>query len=133
MPDDVVAIVNTSPDIVDMLRISLERAGIVVVSAFTHSIRDGEVDLEQFFRQHDPRVVLYDIAPPYDANWQFFQHLSQRPFMKNRVYVLTSTNERHVANLVGRDRRVYEIVGRPFDLDEIVQATREALRSRPSA
>ena len=133
MADDVVAIVNTSPDIVDMLRMAFQRAGIVVVSAFTHSIREGDVNLEHFIRQHDPRVIVYDIAPPYDANWQFFQHLSQLNFMKDRVYVLTSTNTKHVASLVGRDRRIYEIVGRPIDIDEIVQATREALRSRHSA
>jgi hypothetical protein len=131
--DDVVAIINTSPDIVDMLRLALERAGLIAVSAFTHQIRDGEIDFETFIRQHDPRAIIYDVAPPYDANWKFFLHLAQRPFMQQRTYVLTSTNANHVAGLAGRDQRVYEVVGRPFDIDEIVTATKHAVRARPTA
>ena len=40
---EVVAIINTSPDTVALLSNLLERAGFVVVSTFTHSLRDGHV------------------------------------------------------------------------------------------
>jgi DNA-binding NtrC family response regulator len=129
---EVVAIINTSRDIVDMLRITLQYAGVVVVSALTNEIRDGEVNLEAFIRQHEPKVIVYDVAPPYEANWLLFQHMRQMPVMAGRYFVLTSTNKRHLEALAGPDMHIYEIVGKPVDLDAIVQAVREALKARPT-
>ena len=128
----VVAVINSTPDIVDVLRIAIEQAGLVVVSALTHEIRDGAVDVEDLVDQHQPRVIVYDIAPPYEANWRLFQHIAEMPVMANRQFVITSTNARHVEGLAGPQQHVYEIVGKPFDLGQIVQAVKEALRVRPS-
>ncbi len=128
----VVAVINTSPDIIDMLRIAFEQAGFVVVSALTYEIRDGEIDVETFVRQHGPRVIVYDLAPPYDANWQFFLHMREIPVFEGCQFVLTSTNAQYVQKLAGRDQHVYEIIGKPFDLEQIIQAVKEALRARPT-
>jgi hypothetical protein len=137
MPDPaprplVAAIFNTSPDIVDLLRRALEPAGIVTVSVLTHQIREGVVDVDSFLRQHDPTVIVYDIAPPYDANWSLFQHVCRMEPMRSRRVVLTSINPRHVEHLAGRNERVYEVVGKPLDMDQIVQAVKEAARARPT-
>jgi len=128
---NVVAVINTSPDVVDMLRLTLEHAGIVVVSGLTWEIREGEVDLERFIAQHQPRVIVYDIAPPYENNWKLFQHVRSMPVMRGLQFVLTSTNARQVERLVqGDEQHVYEIVGKPYDLDQIVKAVKEAMRAR---
>jgi DNA-binding NtrC family response regulator len=127
---DVAAIFNTSPDAVEMLRNVMQRAGIVVVSAFTWELRDGKVDLEAFIKQHQPRVVVYDVAPPYDENWNLFLHFRAMPVLSGLEFVITSTNVRYVQQLA-RTERIYEIIGKPFDLDEIVRAVKEALRARP--
>jgi DNA-binding response OmpR family regulator len=129
---NVVAIFNSSPDTVDMLREVLQHAGIVAVSAFTFDIRDGQVDLEAFIRQHQPGAVIYDVAPPYEPNWQLYQHLRATPAFAHCRFVVTSTNAEHVRKLAGRDERIYEIVGKPYDLGEVVQAVKEALRARPT-
>jgi len=78
----VAAVINSTPDIVDMLRIALEYAGFVVVSALTFEIRDGEANLEELIRQHEPGVIVYDVAPPYEANWRLFEHISAMPIMR---------------------------------------------------
>jgi CheY-like chemotaxis protein len=127
----VAALINTSPDVIDVLRRALEPAGIVTVSAMTYDIREGRTDLEGFLRQHDPAVVIYDIAPPYDANWRFFQHACEAQSMRDRQIVLTSVNAEQVQKLIGRNEHVYEVVGKPFDLDQIVQAVKEAAHARP--
>lgn len=128
----VVAVINSTPDVVDMLRIAIEHAGFVVVSALTFEVREGEVDLERFIGQHEPCVIVYDVGPPYEANWRLFEHVAAMPIMRGRQFVLTSTNVKHVTGLAGRDRQIYEVVGKPFDLDEIVRAVKEASRARPT-
>jgi DNA-binding response OmpR family regulator len=127
-----VAIVNTTPDAVQMLRQALTTAGFVVVSCYTHDIRDGKVDLEAFVRQHRPRVIAYDLAPPYAANFQLFEHVRAMPAVQGCQFVLTSVNPSNVSNLVGRDDRVYEVVDREEDLMRLVQAVKEASRARPT-
>lgn len=132
-PPDVVAVINTSPDVVDMLRLTLEHAGIVVVTAMTWEVRDGEIDLERFMQQHRPKVVVYDVAPPYESNWQLFEHIRAMPVMEPVQFILTTTNSRQVEQYAkSTGGRIYEIVGKPFDLGEIVTAVREALKARPT-
>ena len=126
----VAAIFNTSPDTVEMLRIALSMAGVVSVSAYTFQLRDGTVDISAFMEQHHPDVVVYDIAPPYDLNYQLFVHLRSTPGLRACPVVMTTTNARYVQQLLGPDHRVYEVIGKPFDLDAIVQAVLEAAGTR---
>jgi len=126
-----VAVINSTRDIIDLLRIALEQAGFVAVTAMTPEIRDGHVDFDRMMRDHDPRVIVYDIAPPYDANFRLFEHLAAKPSAGNAHFVLTSTNARHVEALGGLHQKVYEIVGKPYDIGEIFGAVREAMHARP--
>ena len=125
-----VAIVNTTPDAVDMLQHAIESAGFVVVSCFTHDIRDGQTDFASFIGQHDPRVIVYDLAPPYGPNFRLFQHVRAMDVVKGRQFVITSVNPANVQGMVGRDQQVYEVVDREEDLLKLVQAVKEASRAR---
>ena len=80
-------------------------------------------------RVHNPRVIVYDIAPPYDRNWAFLQML-RTTVLKGRRLVITTPNKGQVERLVGRDYDVYEVVGKAEDLDAIVRAAKEASRAR---
>jgi CheY-like chemotaxis protein len=122
----VVAVFNTSSDIVDLLRFTFEHAGFVVISAMTSQVREGTISLDHFVMQHDPDVVVYDIAPPYEENWRLLEHMWNTPALRDRPIVLTTTNAVHVRNLAG-DRQLFEIIGKPYDLDQIVSAARKAL------
>lgn len=126
----VVAVINTSPDVVEFLRGVFEQAGLVTVSAFSFDIRDGRVDIDMFIRQHDPRVIVYDVAPPYDVSWRLFEHVRTMPAMRGREFVLTATNAAQVQKLAGSRQPIFEIVGKPFDLDQLTRVVKEASRSR---
>jgi hypothetical protein len=52
--------------------------------------------------------------------------------MAGKPIVLTSSNPKRVEALTGRDEAVYEIVGKPFDLNRVVRAVKEAARQRPA-
>jgi DNA-binding NtrC family response regulator len=126
----VVAIINSTPDVIEMLRIAFEGAGIAAVGTYTHAIRDGEVDVEAFMRQHDPTVVIYDVAPPYPNNWLLFQHIAHLPVMQGKHFIVTTTNKTHVEKLAsGAKKPLFEIVGTPYDLGLLIEEVRQALRA----
>ena len=131
MAQPVVAVLNTNPDVVEVLKARIEAAGFVVLVIHIAEIRAG-LDLRTIFAQHDPKVIVYDVVPPYERNWRFLQHLRETT-LEGRQFVLTSPNERALAKLVGRDERVYEILNDGADIDAIVQAVREAARARPTS
>lgn len=122
----VVAVINTSPDTVELLRMLFEQSGFLVVTGLTYDIRDGRMNLEAFVRQHKPDVIVYDIAPPYDRNWAFFQHLRAADIFRSIPVVLTTTNKRSVRAFVSDAPEIHELVGKPYDLDDILQAVRAA-------
>ena len=126
----VVAVVNTNPDVVEMLKARIEAAGFVVLAIHVAEIRAG-LDVGAVLAQHDPKVIVYDVVAPYERNWRFLQHLRETVF-NERQFVLTSPNERALRQLVGRDEQVYEILDDGADIDAIVQAVREASRARPT-
>lgn len=127
MAPQVVAVLNTNDDVVEMLRIVLEQAGLVTVTSHVDAIRRGEQSLIDFITEHNPQVILYDVAPPYDRSWRFLDHVRQLEVMKGRTFVITSTNAQRVREIVGDAAHVFEIVGKPYDLQEIANAVLRAL------
>jgi DNA-binding response OmpR family regulator len=126
---DVVAVVNTNPDVVELLKARIEQAGFVVLVLHIADIRAG-LDIENTMTQHDPKVIVYDVVAPYDRNWRFLQHLRESTSFAGRQFVLTSPNVTNLQKLVRVDEQVYEVLGGD-DIDGIVQAVREASKARP--
>ncbi len=130
MPDQAtvsIAIINSSEEILEMLSAALEDEGFRVVGSYVIDLKRGKVDIREFLRLHDPAAVVLDIALPYEENWQFFERLRDEGVFDGRGVVLTSTNKRALDRLVG-PTPVHEIIGKPFDLDEISEAVRRAVR-----
>ena len=123
----VIALINSTPDVVEMLRVALEQAGFVVVSTFTHLIRTGDVDLESLIEQHQPQAIVYDVAPPYASNWNLFRHVSQLPALKDRPFVITSTNPERLRELAQTEgHEISEIVEKPYLLSQLIETVRSA-------
>jgi hypothetical protein len=81
-------------------------------------------------QEHNPRVIVYDIAAPYEPHWDFLQHVREQPYMEGRQFVLTTTNLARAREILGIDEPIYEIVGKPYDINEVVSAVKEASRAR---
>ena len=127
-----VAVVNTNPDLVRIMRITLEKAGFVVFEFHIEDIKLGAADVDSLLKQHDPKVIVYDLAPPYDMNWRFLDHLRTATGFKGRQFVLTSVNVRHAEQVIKGDESVYEVLGEAEDMAKLVRAVKEASRSRPT-
>jgi len=128
----VVAIVNTNPDLVRLLRVALEQAGFVVLVMHIEELRRGSTDLDVMLGQHDPKVVVYDVAPPYEHNWRFFEHLRTATGFRGRQFVLTSVNKRLLKNVVKMHEDIYEVDGEGQDIVAVVRGVKEASRARPT-
>ena len=128
----VVAVVNTNPELVRVLRVSLERAGFVTFAVHIEDIKTGEANVKSLLDEHNPRVVVYDLAPPYDVHWRFLDHLRKSTDFRDRRFVLTSVNVRAAQRIVDMEETVYEVVGQDADILEVVRAVKEASRARPT-
>lgn len=121
-----VAVLNSNDDVLEMLRFALENAGFVVVSAHIDAVRRGESSFSDFVNEHEPQVIVYDLVPPYDRSWRFLEHLREAPNMRGRRVVITSTNAAKAVELSGSAEHVYEIIGKPYDINAIVKAVQGA-------
>jgi DNA-binding response OmpR family regulator len=130
----VVALFNASDDTVEMVRRMLGASGFdCLVGCHFSDLKKGAGNFARFVDTHDPDVVIFDISPPYQENWNFFKTLLEAKAMDGRGLVLTTTNKARLDETAGSDSKAFEIVGKPYDLDQIKAAIDEALtRARES-
>jgi CheY-like chemotaxis protein len=123
----VVAVINTSEETAEVLREVLEEEGFTPVVAYIVDFKRGRANLAEFFATYRPAAVLYDIALPYIENWNFFQeHVLGGRFLPTECFVITTANKSILDVLVGPTPTI-ELIGRPFDLESIVQAVRRVV------
>ena len=118
-----VLVVDDEPQVVWMLRFSLEAEGYQTISA-----GDGRDALDQI-RRHRPKVVILDIMMPVMDGWSVLEELrtlaaGERP----RVVVVSaraSTRDREKAIELGADA----FVAKPFNVDDLLDVVHELERT----
>jgi len=123
----VVALFNSSDDLLELLRMLFEEHGFLAVTGHVNDLRKGTLDLQAFVAHHRPSVVLYDLIPPFERQWAFLDHLRAHSALKDLPFILMSTNERLARSLASRDEQVIEVVGRPFEFPLLLDAVKRAI------
>jgi len=122
-----VAIFNSHAEFVDALREALDREGLPTATALLAEIQDGTLDLLAFLEVHDPRVIVYDLPRPFERHWNFLRLLRQTDALRNRTWILTTTDKKTLDPAVGASDVIEIAFGAPYDLGAVVKAVHHAL------
>lgn len=124
-----VAIIEQDAGVVGLLEVLLQAEGFRTVRATEEEIGAGPDRLTAFLDRHDPQVVLYDIALPYDGSWQVFRQVHTVARLKGRRFVLLATDLPWVAKRVDSVGSP-EVIEKPFEVEALVQAVHTALHQQ---
>jgi DNA-binding response OmpR family regulator len=131
----IVALFNASDDTIDMVQDLLSAAGSDQTLIWCHfaDLKKGVVDFGRYMEKHNPEVVVFDLSPPYDENWNFFKTMRDSETMQGRGIVLTTTNKNRLDEVLGEDSHALEVVGRTKDLQQIDAAIKVETRKAEAA
>jgi DNA-binding NarL/FixJ family response regulator len=125
MPEDspLIACVNSSEDVALLLRDLMVAEGYRALHHIT-PLRYGTQPMIDFLTQLQPDVVLYTVSLPYAESWAECQQLQAA--VPRARFVVTTTNKKALDLIIGPTPAI-EVIGRPFDIDEVCAAVRHAL------
>ena len=122
----VVGILNSTEDVIAILEQLLAGEGYATRAAYIPDFKRDRRDLAAWLGALAPTAILYDIPPPYDENWAFYQRARALPEARPHRFIVTTTN-REILEQSSGPLDAIEFVGRPFDLDEIAARVKAAL------
>ncbi len=122
-----IAVINMHVEIVDMLQLALEDEGFRSVGRTIPELERGDQSLLGFLDEHDPRVIIYDVSPPYPENWERFQTAREVQVFRGRTVMLTTTDHDSLERLIGPTES-FVIFSKPFELGALLDAVREAVQ-----
>jgi DNA-binding response OmpR family regulator len=126
-----ILVLNTSIEVTTLLTEILQDEGYDSSYAYIPEIKKGLVKLSKLLKSAQPDLIIYDIALPYEENWEFFQQMSKSKLLEGCQIILTTTNKHVLDSLVGPTNTL-EIVGKPFDLEILLKLVKKKLKTQKS-
>lgn len=127
-----IAVVNGSDEIMESIAEVLGAEGYNVSKLHASDIRAGTIDFISWLQKHDPKILIYDIHPPYEKSLNFLKMIQDLGAIQNRCLILTTTNLQAL-HTVNHGIKAYEVLGKPFDLDELITIVKDRCSIRRKA
>lgn len=124
----IVAVLNSTQDVIELLQQCLEDEGFNVVGGLIPQFKRGHRNLVTFIEEHDPTLIVYDLPPPYEGNLHFLEMVKNMKVMEGRKFLYTTTNKEALLRIAEKKIDAIEIIGKPMDLEELIQAVKKALK-----
>lgn len=125
MKKDIV-IINSNIELIGALELLFQDEGYSTASYQVLDFKTGNINIRKILKREDPQVILYDISIPYKENWEFFKKIKETKEARGINFILTTTNKRALESFVGEVQAI-EIIGKPFDVEEIIRVAREQM------
>jgi DNA-binding response OmpR family regulator len=126
-----VLILNSSVDTFEMLQEYFSFQGWETATCAMKPLREAQMTGAALMATYQPDVIVADLALPYEANWAAIQRLRNDPHA-TCPFVLTTTNEAAVRQLLGVQEPILELLGKPYDLTALRDAVLRAFRGEPA-
>src|SRR3990172_11316550 len=115
----VVLVVEDDPDTLDLLKLTLRKAGMNVVGAM-----DGKQAIRKWM-ESNPNIVLLDLLMPEMDGWETLSQL--RAITDAPIIIISAlTQKEHIVR--GLKQGADDYVGKPFYGDEVVARIEAAMR-----
>jgi hypothetical protein len=120
--------INSQNDLLQSLREIGDEAGFEVVTARPNELGDDPLEIQEFLRRHNARVVVYDVAEPYAESWDQLRRLRQAEMVSGswRQYVITTRNKSELDAEVGSNRAI-ELRPELIDRTALAEAMRRGV------
>jgi Fe2+ transport system protein FeoA len=123
-----VVAINSREDLLQILREIGEAAGFDIVTAKPGELGDDPIEIQEFLRRHNARVVVYEVVPPYRDSWDLLRRLRQAEMVSGswRQYVITSPSKAELEREVGPTRAI-EVKSGEVDRQALTEAIRRGV------
>jgi DNA-binding response OmpR family regulator len=121
--DPLIAVMDSSRDLVSILQSALDEDGFRTVGRVATRDEDATVPLA-FLRDHQPAAVVYNVSPLDPASWTCLTDL-RRQWQRGH-FLLTTTNLGALRAHVGPSDPS-ALLGKPFDLSALTTSLRRVL------
>jgi two-component system phosphate regulon response regulator PhoB len=116
-----ILIVEDDPDIRELLRFNLEKAGYTLFLA-----EDGEKVLA-LARKHSPELILLDLMLPGVDGLEVCRTLKKDPELQRIPIIMVTAKGEEMDRVVGLELGADDYVVKPFSLREVVLRIRKVL------
>ena len=116
-----VLVVDDEPEMVEMMKVRLEKSGYKVTSSFS-----GE-DCIKIAEIEHPDVILLDILLPGISGFEVCRRLKQNKTTKDIPVIMVTALVGEEAEAKGLDRGAKYFISKPFDPDKLLSEVRTAI------
>lgn len=124
----VIVVINANDAVAQRIKDTVEAEGFTAVTARPEAAGSTPAEIQAFLRRHNARVVVFDIADPYGANWRLAQNLRYNEMISGswRQVVVTTEDKQALEGQLGPTAAL-EVNAATFDPIAVLAAVNRAV------